>query len=106
MYAIIEDGGKQYKVQPGDTVCLEIRAISEGQTELEFDKVLLYRDEETTLVGQPTVAGVKVMAKVNGKAAGPKVYPMQFRRRKDSQRRIGHRQQYLEVEITDISNSR
>ena len=103
VYAIIEDGGKQYKVQEGETVCVELRDVPEGQTEIEFENVLLYRDDETTLVGQPLVAGAKVMGKINEVAAGPKLYPMQFRRRKDSQRRIGHRQKYLEVEITGIT---
>ena len=103
MYAIIEDGGKQYKVEQGETVCVELRDLAEAQQEVEFDRVLYYTDDDTTLVGQPLVEGVKVLGKINGVAAGPKLHPMQHRRRKDSQRRIGHRQKYLEVEITDIS---
>ena len=103
VYAIIEDGGKQYKVEQGQAVCVELREVAEGQTELEFDRVLFYRDEQTTLVGQPVIAGAKVVAKIAGQADGPKLYPMQFRRRKDSQRRIGHRQRYLEVEVTSIA---
>ncbi|MBN2375249.1 MAG: 50S ribosomal protein L21 [Sedimentisphaerales bacterium] len=103
MYAIIEDGGKQYKVEQGQTVCVELRDLAEDQAEVEFDQVLYYSDDETTLVGQPILAGAKVVAQVNGQAAGPKLHPMQFRRRKDSQRRIGHRQKYLEVLITSIT---
>ena len=102
MYAIIEDGGKQYKVEPGMSVCVEVRELSEGQETLEFDRVLFYRDDETTLVGQPVVEGAKVTGRINGQAAGPKLYPLHFKRRKDSQRRVGHRQKYIEVEITDI----
>jgi large subunit ribosomal protein L21 len=105
VYAIIEDGGKQYKVQPGDVLDVELRAVPEGQNQIEFDRVLLFRDGDTTLIGQPLVKGAKVIGKVNGQATGPKVHPMQFRRRKDSQRRVGHRQPYLEVEITDIVKS-
>ena len=105
MYAIIEDGGKQYKVQQGQTVCVELRDIPEDQSEIEFDKVLFYRDDQTILVGQPLVAGAKVIAKINGPVGGPKLFPLQFRKRKNSQRRIGHRQKYLEVEITDIRKS-
>ena len=102
MYAIIEDGGKQYKVEKGEVVCIETCPLAEGQTSIEFDKVLFYKDEENTLIGQPVIAGAKVVGKINRQAKGPKLYPMQFRRRKNSQRRIGHRQKYYEVEITDI----
>ncbi len=103
MYAIIEDGGKQYKVEEGQTLCVELRDLAEDQAEVEFDQVLYYSDDDTTLVGQPMLAGARVVGKLNGQAAGPKLHPMQFRRRKDSQRRIGHRQKYLEVLITSIT---
>lgn len=103
MYAIIEDGGSQYKVRQGDVVCVDLRQLQEGQEEIEFDRVLFYRDDDTALVGQPLVIGAKVVGKINGVQAAEKLYPMQFRRRKDSQRRIGHRQKYLEVEITSIN---
>ena len=103
MYAIIEDGGKQYKVQPGEVVFLELRQLAEGATEeITFEKVLFYKDDATAEVGTPLLAGAKVVGKIKGQASGPKLYPLQFKRRKDSQRRIGHRQKYLEVEITDI----
>lgn len=103
MYAIIDDGGKQYKVEQGDVLCVDQRSLEEDQRELEFDKVIFYRDDEGMVVGQPTVEGARVKAKINGVANGPKLYPMQFRRRKNSRRRIGHRQKYLEVVITEIS---
>lgn len=102
MYAIIEDGGKQYKVEPGQTVCVELRDLAEGQQTIEFDRVLCYRNEQTMVIGRPWVAGAKVIGKVSSPASGPKLHPMHFRRRKDSQRRIGHRQKYLEVEIAAI----
>lgn len=102
MYAIIEDGGKQYKVEQGQTVCVELRDLPEEPTAIEFNQVLFYQDDQATLVGQPYVDGAKVVAKVNGQATGPKLYPMKFKRRKDSQRRIGHKQKYLEVLITEI----
>ena len=105
MYAIIEDGGKQYKVEQGDVLCVELRDLAEGQTELEFDRVLFYQDDETTLIGQPLLQGAKVSATLNGQVTGPKLYPMSFKRRKDAQRRIGHRQKYLEVLITAISKA-
>ena len=102
MYAIIEDGGKQYKVEEGHSVAIEMRDLEEGAS-LEFDKVLFVRDDSSTVVGQPYVDGAKVSATVKTTMQGPKLYPMQFRRRKNSRRRIGHRQSYLEVEITSIS---
>ena len=102
MYAIIEDGGKQYKVEEGQSLAIEMRDVEEGAA-IEFDKVLLVRDDSTSTVGQPYVDGAKVAATVKTTAYGPKVYPMQFRRRKNSRRRIGHRQSYLQVEITSIS---
>jgi len=105
VYAIIEDGGKQYKVQQGDTVCVELRDMDQQQNSVEFDRVLFYRNEDDTIVGRPYIEGAKVLATVAGQADGPKVYSMQFRRRKNSRRRIGHRQKYLEVLITDIVKS-
>lgn len=103
MYAIIEDGGKQYKVAQGETVCVELRDLDEGQTQIEFDKVLYVGDESDSLIGQPLLAGAKVVATIQDVVGGPKLYPMQFRRRKNSRRRIGHRQKYIEVEITEIA---
>lgn len=105
MYAIIQDGGKQYKVEPGEVVNVELRQLEPDQAQIEFDQVLLYRDDDNTVVGHPTIAGAKVTGKVVEQTAGPKLFPMSFRRRKDSQRRMGHRQKYLAVEITEISPS-
>ena len=103
MYAIIEDGGKQYKVEQGTALCVETRDLAEGQTQVEFDKVLFVRDDQGIEIGSPYVKGAKVTGTVNGTAAGPKVHPMKFRRRKNSKSRTGHRQKYLDVEITAIT---
>ena len=103
MYAIIEDGGKQYKVEPGTVLSVELRDLAENQAEIQFDKVIFLKDDGDATIGQPYVAGAKVTAKLQGQANGPKLYPMQFRRRKNSRRRIGHRQKYLQVEVTGIS---
>lgn len=105
MYAIIEDSGKQYKVVQGEVVCVDLRDLPEDQTELTFDNVLFYKDDDKTLIGQPRLAGAKVTAKINGTAAGPKLNPMHFKRRKNSRSRIGHRQKYLELEVTSIQAS-
>ncbi|MCP4707400.1 MAG: 50S ribosomal protein L21 [Planctomycetes bacterium] len=103
MYAIIEDSGKQFKVAQGETIFVDVRQLGEDQKELEFDRVLFYRDDEAAVIGQPIVEGAKAVGTIKGIAAGPKLYPLNFRRRKNSQRRIGHRQKYIEVEITDIT---
>ena len=103
MYAIIEDSGKQFKVAQGETIFVDVRQLGEDQKELEFDRVLYYRDDEAILIGQPIIEGAKAVGSIKGIAPGPKLYPLSFRRRKNSQRRIGHRQKYLEVEITDIT---
>ncbi|MCH9022465.1 MAG: 50S ribosomal protein L21, partial [Planctomycetes bacterium] len=103
MYAIIEDGGKQYKVAQGQRLCIELRDLSPDQDQIEFDRVLYYKDETDTLIGRPFLAGAKVSGKIQSEVRGPKLYPMQARRRKNSRRRIGHRQTYLEVEITSIT---
>lgn len=102
MYAIVEDGNKQYKVEAGKKVVIELRDLEAGSA-IEFDKVVFMNDQDNAVIGQPYVAGAKVSATVLGKVYGPKVYPMQFRRRKNSRRRIGHRQGYLEVAINEIS---
>ncbi|MBN1763660.1 MAG: 50S ribosomal protein L21 [Sedimentisphaerales bacterium] len=102
MYAIIDDGGKQYKVEQGDLLAVELRDLADDQTTIEFDQVLYLRDDQNTLIGQPRVDGARVIGKINGRSHGPKLHPLKFRRRKNSLRRTGHRQKYLEVEITEI----
>lgn len=103
MYAIIEDGGKQYKVEMGTILSVETRPLTEGQTEVEFGQVLFCRDDQATKVGQPYVQGAKVTGKIRAGTSGPKVHPTKFRRRKNSKSRTGHRQKYIEVEITGIA---
>ncbi len=103
VYAIIEDGGKQYKVAPGDMVHLELRNLDEGQQDIEFENVLFYHDDETILTGTPILSQVRVKGKIAGQSSGPKLHPMHFKRRKNERRRIGHRQKYLAVEITEIA---
>ena len=107
MYAVIEQGGKQYKVAQGDTLKIELTKISPEATTIELDKVLMVSDGEDIKVGTPLIKGAKVVASFKTTAdeavvKGKKLYPMNFRRRKDSRRRIGHRQKYLEVVIDKI----
>lgn len=103
MYAIFEDGGKQYKVSAGDKVLLERRDLDEGQTELTFDKVLMVGEGESARVGTPWVDGATISAKVVQELKLAKVTGVKFRRRKGSMTRWGHRQKALKVEISAIN---
>ena len=105
VYAIIRDGGRQHRVEAGKTIVIDRTDLKPGET-LQFDEVLLYRDDENVAVGTPTVENAMVVGEVKGPVAGPKVYAVQYRRRKNSRRRIGHRQKYTEVLIKDIVASR
>lgn len=107
MYAVIEQGGKQYKVAQGDYVNIELTDIDADAKSIELDKVLMISDEQEVKVGTPYLEGAKVIASFKttaqeGVLKGPKLYPTHFRRRKNSQRRIGHRQKYLQVFIDAI----
>ncbi len=102
MYAIIEDGGKQYKVTPGDRLYIERRNLGEGQETIEFDRVLAVGEGADARIGQPLVDGVKVVARVAGEVKAAKVRTVKLRRRKSSKRTIGHRQRHLEVTISEI----
>ena len=101
MYAIFKDGGHQHKAEIGRKMYIELRDVKEGDT-IEFDEVLLVASEDGVKVGQPVVNGAKVVATVIGEAKGPKVISRWFRRRKNSRRKNGHRQQYTVVEIKEI----
>ena len=103
MYAVIEDSGQQFRVQEGDVLEIDLRELAEGQTEVEFNRVLLVNGESGLNVGTPVVEGAKVLAEiVDPMSKGPKVFISQFRRRKDYRRRIGHRQKFIQVRVTKI----
>jgi len=107
VYAVIEQGGKQYKVAEGDRLNIELTEASPEVKTIELDKVLLVSDGEKTKIGSPYVEGAKVVASFRTTAGeavvkGKKLYPMYFRKRKSSKRRIGHRQKYLEITVDKI----
>ncbi|MCI0511102.1 LSU ribosomal protein L21P [Chromohalobacter marismortui] len=102
MYAVIKSGGKQYRVQEGQTLKLEKLEVATGDT-LELDQVLLVADDDDVKVGAPLVEGAKVTAEVVSHGRGEKVKIIKFRRRKHQMRRQGHRQWFTEVKITGIS---
>ncbi len=102
MYAIIEDGGRQYKVSSGDKLYVDLRNVPEGQDTIEFTQVLAVGEGVKAKIGQPVVEGAKVVAKVVGQVKGEKLHGYKFRRRKNYRRKLGHRQQYLEVTVSEI----
>ena len=102
MYAIIQDGAHQYKVEEGDTLEVQRRDLAEGQDTVEFDRVLLVADGEQQQIGRPVVDGAKVRAKVVDEVKGDKLIIMKIRRRKHYRLKRGHRQRYLRVRIDKI----
>jgi len=102
VYAIFEDSGRQYKVSAGDKIYVDLRDLSEGQKTIEFDRVLALGEGQNAKIGQPLVAGAKVVGQVEGEIKGPKVIGVKFRRRKNYRRTFGHRQSHLKVTISDI----
>ena len=102
MFAVIVSGGKQYRVQEGQTLKLEKLAAETGSS-VEFDRVLLVSNGDDVKVGAPVVDGAKVSAEVVSHGRGEKVTIVKFRRRKHHMKRQGHRQWFTEVKITGIS---
>jgi large subunit ribosomal protein L21 len=102
MYAIIRDGGHQYRVSEGDRIEVQLRPGVAG-SEVVFPDVLLYGDQAGVEVGRPTLADVQVHGVVERAVKGPKLRIFRYRRRKDSRVRRGHRQHYLAVRITKIA---
>ena len=102
MYAIIKDGGRQFKVEVDKNLEIDYRGDLEPGTIIEFTEVLAIGGEESVQIGQPTVAGAKVVAEVVSAVKGPKLVVAKFRRRKNSKRKTGHRQIYTLVKINEI----
>ena len=103
MYAVIETGGKQYRVQQGDILDVErIAGVSDEQKEIVFDRVLLVGDGDDIKVGKPLVDGAKVNAELVNEVRGPKVIVFKFKRRKQYRRKNGHRQDLHRVRIQGI----
>lgn len=100
MYAVVEDGSKQYLVKAGDVVELDLRNL-EPESKIQLERILLVKKGEQVLIGQPTVAGAKVVATVLGETS-EKTHIMKYRRRKNYVRRKGHRQYYTKVRIEEV----
>jgi len=99
MFAIIETGGKQYKVSQGDVIEVELLP---AKRHITFDKVLLISDNGKTEVGAPYVKGAKVAAKVLGEGKDSKVTTFKYKNKTNYHRTIGHRQSFSRVEIEEV----
>ena len=104
MYAVIQTGGKQYRVEPGKTVVVETLPGDKG-AEVVFDQVLLVSsgDGGNVNIGKPVIAGAKVTGEIVDQIRGDKLVVFKFRRRKNYVRRNGHRQNYTAVKIAAIN---
>ena len=100
VFAVIETGGKQYKVSEGDVIFVEKLGVEDG-AEYTFDKVLAIGGDTFT-VGAPYVEGASVAAKVVKSGRGKKIYVFKYKAKKNEKKKIGHRQDYTKVEIVKI----
>ena len=101
IYAVIETGGKQYKITPGQTIDVEHLDVAEGGT-VELDKVLLIADGDRISVGTPTVAGAKVVATSQGDGKGKKIIVFKYKPKVRYRKKTGHRQLYTRLVIDKI----
>ena len=102
MYAIIETGGKQYKVENGDVIFIEKLDV-EADAEVTFDKVIAIGAEDGIKVGAPYMDGASVSAKVLKNGKGKKIVVATYKPKKNEKRKMGHRQPYTKVEISAIN---
>jgi large subunit ribosomal protein L21 len=103
MYAIIETGGKQYRITPGDIIDVELLNGEEG-SDITFPKVIFFHDGSSQHIGAPHLSSVTVTGKMLGEAKGPKIASMKYKRSHHQYRRFGHRQHYSRIEITGIAS--
>ena len=101
-YAIIQTGGKQYKVRSGEILKIEKLPNSKPDTKIEFKEILAYGDEKVIEIGAPTVEGAKVEANILKNSKNRTILIFKKRRRQNSRRKNGHRQQYSMIKINKI----
>lgn len=101
MYAIIESGGKQYRVEAGDEIDVEL-IEPETDGKVKFTRVLFLNDGKLTKIGSPHLDKHSVMGELVQEVKGPKVIAFKYKRRKGIRRKVGHRQRYSRVKITEI----
>src|SRR5689334_9736433 len=101
MYAILESGGKQYKVRPGDTLQVEKLPGAAGDT-VELGRVLMVADDDDVTIGAPVLEGVKVLAEVVDQRRGPKIIVFKYKAKVRYRRKTGHRQSLTTLRVTEI----
>jgi large subunit ribosomal protein L21 len=101
MYAVIQSGGKQYRVAAGETLRVEKLALAAGD-KVAFDSLLFADDAGKVTVGAPLVKGIKVQAEVLEQGLGEKIILFKYKRRKSYRRKNGHRQPFTALKITGI----
>ncbi len=101
MYAVIQTGGKQYRVEPGSTVRVEKLAGDQGDA-VEFNEIVMLSSEGEVKVGKPLVEGAKVTGEIVAQGRGDKVLVFKFKRRKNYKRKQGHRQDFTTVKINEV----
>ena len=101
MFAVIETGGKQYKVNEGDVIFVEKLGVAEGE-KITFDKVMAIANEGDISVGAPYVEGAKVSATVLKNGKSKKIYVLKYKPKKNEKKKIGHRQDYTKIQIEKI----
>jgi len=104
MYAVVDNGGKQYRVEPGRTLVID-RLDAEAGATVTFDRVLLVGDEDGVTVGTPTVSGASVRGTVLEHGRGPKIIVFRFRPKAHYRRRTGHRSELTRVRIDEIATA-
>ncbi|MDO5322553.1 MAG: 50S ribosomal protein L21 [Clostridia bacterium] len=102
MYAVIQTGGKQYRVQQGDVIFVE-KINAQADEAVTFDEVLLVGNDGETKIGTPVVAGAKVEGKVLAQVKSKKIVVYKYKAKKNERKKQGHRQPYTKVEITAIN---
>ncbi len=102
MYAVVNTGGKQYKVQEGDLLRVE-KLAGEVGSDISFDKVLLFSDGENLTVGRPLLDNVAVSGRIVEQGKGKKIIVFKYKRRKTYRKKQGHRQAYTTVKIASIT---
>ena len=102
MYAVIKTGGKQYRVQQGDVIYVEKLDVQGGET-VNFDVLMLCKDDAEAVIGAPVVAGASVEGKVVSQVKAAKVVVYKYKAKKNERKKQGHRQPYTKIEITAIN---
>jgi large subunit ribosomal protein L21 len=102
VYAIIETGGKQYRVEEGEELLIERLPEAIPGERVEFERVLLISDAEKTKVGTPYLEGAKVVSRIEGEVQGKKITVFTYKPKKRYRRKLGHRQRYMRALVEEI----